>query len=720
MSFKLMEIKDEYRSLCDRIARDFFIPVMKEAVLYQRAVGFFSSTALIEISKGISSLVRNNGTIQLIASPHLSDEDIIAIEKGYEQRDHIIERALLRELVEGSDPLQCDRLNLLAYLISSGKMDIRIAVTRGERSIGIFHEKMGLFTDQDGNRIAFSGSMNESLTALSYNYESIDVFRDWENPKERSRVDSKARAFDALWSNVEPGVEVRDFPKAKEEIIRRFAIGEPDLMVDEHEFPSVHLSTGGPRVPQYVNIRPYQKDAIMAWEAAGFRGIFDMATGTGKTYTALAAIAHLYKYLNAKLAVIIVCPFQHLVEQWVEDIVNFGMKPIISYSASTQRDWRNRLRQAILSFTRGVSQHFCMVTTNATYSSDYVQEQIAKLRGNVLLVVDEAHNFGAENLRKLLNENIPYRLALSATIERNGDPEGTQCLFEYFGDRCITYTLKMAIDSHMLTPYYYHPILVTLNEEELSEYKDLTKKVISGIKKTKTGQISFTEYAKTLLLMRARLVAAAHDKIAQLKNQIKPYVNDKHMLVYCGATTMHDTGYAEGTSDEGESRQVDIVADMLGNELDMRVAKFTAENSAQERELLKERFFEGKHLQALIAIRCLDEGVNIPSIKTAFILASSTNPKEYVQRRGRVLRNFPGKTHADIYDFITLPFSPEDAMEYSEQDVSLVRGLAKRELVRMKDFASIAENPFDADELISLIQSAFQINEGEEDLDVRA
>jgi superfamily II DNA or RNA helicase len=217
-----------------------------------------------------------------------------------------------------------------------------------------------------------------------------------------------------------------------------------------------------------------------------------------------------------------------------------------------------------------------------------------------------------------------------------------------------------------------------------------------------------------LLIKRARLVAAASEKIIRLREQIAPYVKDSHILVYCGATTMKDVDYKDNQPPVDDMRQIDITTDLLGNELGMRVSKFTSEESAEERDVIKKEFADAKHLQALIAIRCLDEGVNIPSIKTAFILASSTNPKEYVQRRGRVLRTYKGKDFARIYDFITLPIPIDSLSSYSEEIVNSVKSLAVREMVRMKDFASISENPSEADSLIAEIVEAYDINPNEE------
>lgn len=714
MSFRDVDLKPEYRSRLDNVVRDFYNPVLGQAVMYKRAVGFFSSSALLSLTAGICGLIENGGMIQMIASPRLSPEDIDAINDGIRHRDDVIKEALLRELREPKGRFEEARLNLLSNLIAAGRLEIKIAFLDDDNTVGMFHEKLGLMYDSEGNVIAFSGSMNESANAFTTNYEAIDVFASW--TQDADRVYIKQSAFNAMWEDYEPSIKVMDFPDVKDEILLRYKVDNRiDTRLDDEpseiEFtPSDEAAiSAGPMIPTYVQMRPYQVDAIEEWVKRGYVGIFDMATGTGKTYTALAAISRLYSDMKQNLAVIIICPYQHLVEQWKEDIVAFGMKPIVCYSASSQRNWRERLKTGVTSFSLGVQDHFCMVSTNATFSIDYVQDLMLKLNGNVVLVVDEAHNFGAENLSKTLLPHIPYRLALSATIDRHGDPEGTQKLYDYFGEKCIEYTLKDAIDNDMLTPYYYHPVPVSLNEDELGNYLELTSKIQKNIHADKAGKIKLSEYAKMLLIKRARIVAGASEKIGTLRRLIADYKNDNQILVYCGATTMHDVDYQEGKPTIEEARQIDIVAGMLGNDLGMRVTKFTSEENAEERERIKVDFAEGIHLQALVAIRCLDEGVNIPSIRTAFIMASSTNPKEYIQRRGRVLRKFSGKRHAIIYDFVTLPIPLDKVNEYDSDVIESVKSLAKREIVRMKDFAAIAENPFDSDSLISEIQRSYNI-----------
>ena len=728
MSFKDLDIKAEYRSRLDNVVKDFYIPILENSVLYQRAVGFFSSSALLALSGGICGLIKNGGKIQLIASPRLSNEDIEAINDGLKKRDEVVKEVLLKEIREPQGKFEQVRFNLLSNLIAAGLLEIKIALLESNNEIGMFHEKVGLMYDSEDNIIAFSGSMNESANAFFTNHEAIDVFTSWTSDK--GRVLSKQAAFNAMWNDKEPGISVRNFPEIDKQIIKRYRRTEKiDTSLDDQfksdiddrikEEPKEKLNEEKimVRIPANVQMRQYQLEAIDEWSKRNYCGIFDMATGTGKTYTALAAIINLYNALNQNLAVIIICPYQHLVEQWKVDIIAFGMKPIVCYSASAQRNWKERLDTAVTSFNFNFKKHFCMVTTNATFSTDYVQRLMQKLKGNILLVVDEAHNFGADHLSKTLLPNIPYRLALSATIDRHGDPEGTQKLYNYFGGKCIEYTLKDAINNGMLTPYYYYPIVVSLNEDELNEYLELTTKINKGLSKDKFGKCKLNEYAKMLLIKRARIVAGASEKILKLREVMQDYHNDNQILVYCGATTMHDIDYREDKPPIDEARQIDIVSDMLGNELNMRVTKFTSEETASEREQIKENFAEGKHLQALVAIRCLDEGVNIPSICTAFILASSTNPKEYVQRRGRVLRKFPGKQYATIFDFITLPIPLEDIYQYDSNVINSAKSLARREIIRMKDFAEIAENPFESDSLISEIQEAYDIESNDEEGD---
>lgn len=402
-----------------------------------------------------------------------------------------------------------------------------------------------------------------------------------------------------------------------------------------------------------------------------------------------------------------------MVEQWVEDIVLFGMKPIIGYSSSIQRSWKKNLESAIRDQKLKVRKRefFCFVTTNATFSSEFVQNQLSKIRSDILLMVDEAHNFGSDNLRRLLLPNYKYRLALSATLDRHGDPEGTEALYRYFGGKCIEYSLEKAIGEGKLTPYKYYPVIVSLSDIELQEYDNLTTQIAKCLTKDKRGKTVLSEKGKRLALQRSRLVAGASGKIQALEKYIMPYIEDKHILVYCGATTVFDGNQENMQIDNDEIRQIDLVTDLLGNKLHMKVSQFTSKENVEERNILKREFADGSNLQALIAIKCLDEGVNIPKIKTAFILASTNNPKEYIQRRGRVLRLAEGKDYAEIYDFITLPRKLDEVTGITEEQMKRELTLVKNELCRAEEFARIALNSVTASAIIDDIRTAYDLQD---------
>ena len=704
MSLRDIQIDSEYRTLSCDMANDFYIPMLGEAILYKRAVGFFSSSALAAISAGIYELYENGGKIQLIASPRLSLEDIEAINDGYQKREEIIKGALKRELEDCTDFCQQNRLNLLATLIAKGILDIRIAVTIGKKGIGMYHEKMGLIEDIEGNIVAFSGSMNETDTAIHDNYEAIDVFCSWIST-DNKRVERKNQAFTKMWDGLDENICVMKFPEIEKEFIEKYQMGDIDAKLLKEGWAAYHVKpTFGLVKPEWLNLYDYQQEAIKKWQANDYCGIFDMATGTGKTLTALGAVAELCKNVK-RLAVIIVCPYQHLVEQWVEDIRAFGANPIIGYSGSSYTNYKRELKNRIFNFNYKITDFFCFITTNASFMSKAINEEIRKLTQDTILVVDEAHNFGAKNLQNTLQLDFTYRLALSATLERQGDEDGTTVLKNFFGNKCIEYGLERAIAEKKLTPYYYYPVIVYLTDEELEKYQLYTSKIIQNIVRRKDKTI-VTNLAKEFMLKRARLVAGASEKIEKLREMANDFKNEKNMLIYCGATNVQGN---DKSSDE-DIRQIDYISRMLNFDFGMHTAQFTSREDSNERKRRLEEFQDGE-IQALIAIKCLDEGVNVPAIKTAYILASTTNPKEYIQRRGRVLRLYPGKEAAYIYDFITLPRELTTVENTSAELAKSERALVVKEIKRMREFCHISLNPYETQMLIMDLRDIYNVTE---------
>ena len=698
----IKNIKIEYTTNYDNVVTSFYIPCLKEAVEYKRAVGYFSSTILLQISQGLGALATKGGKVKLLVSPRLTEDDYLAIEKGYKIKDYVTKK-LVDEYDENIEFEQKeDRFALLSYLIANNILDIKIVVLEKDSDLSIYHEKLGIMRDDEDNIISFSGSGNETYNAFNGNYEAFDVFCSWKSEDSFERCMTKDCRFDRLWENSEKGTITIPFPDViKNKILKHNPKGINFLKLDEDLvkiYQKKIVNEPYPKVEMLNKLRDYQLEAITNWKKNNYHGIFDMATGTGKTFTACGAITKLFDETN-RLFVVICCPYIHLVDQWYDEVEQFNIKPIRCYSEVGDD---KEIKRLVLDFKQKRTDFACMITTNRTFQlklQDYIQENI----NDTLLVVDEAHNFGSSNLRKCMEINYPYRLALSATIDRYGDEIGTKRLYDFFGKIVFTYSLEKAIRDGMLTPYKYYPIVVNLTEEERNEYYELTEK----IKKFHfTGDDEIPSGLQMLLIKRARIIASASNKISRLKELLVSYKDANNLLVYCGAVKYGEYDYEKASE---EKKQIDVVLEIMNKDLGIRTSRFTSEEKPKERSKIIDAY-KNDLIQALVAIKCLDEGVNIPAIKTAFILASSTNPKEYIQRRGRVLRKFPGKIYAEIYDFITIPRSIDETNLELTGHSQVDRNLVERELSRVEDFASLSINPSDSYRTINEIRDKYEID----------
>ncbi len=449
-----------------------------------------------------------------------------------------------------------------------------------------------------------------------------------------------------------------------------------------HVSPGKQPAPGCPRIPSWLQLRGYQQQAIANWFGNNGRGTLKMATGSGKTITGLAIATELYHKIGLQV-LLVVCPYRHLVTQWARECEKFGInEPILAFESL--RRWQDKLSTQLYNVHSGNQPFLTVITTNSTLISDGFQSQLNYLPQKTLIIGDEAHNLGAPRLEESLPRNIGLRLALSATPERYFDEDGTQSLFDYFGTVLQPeFTLRDAIQQGALVHYLYHPILVELTESEAQSYIKITRKIgRSLIYRQREGQPDSifdeeNEDLKTLLMKRARIIGSAANKLDALRDLMYNRLDTSHTLFYCG------DGSTEST------HQLKAVTRILGTELGYRVNTYTAETSLEEREVLRHQFEIGE-LQGLVAIRCLDEGVDIPAIQTAVILASSGNPRQFIQRRGRVLRPHPGKERATLFDTIVLP------PELDRETLQVERNLLRRELRRLVEFADLADNAGEA------------------------
>ncbi len=701
MSFKEIPIEIRYRSNDSNFTTDFLIPVLMETVLYKRAVGFFSTSALIDLSVGLFDLAKRGGKVQLVCSPELSEDDIEAIDMGYRKRDEVITNSLISAITNPVTEFEEERLNLIANMIANGTLDIKLAFMTEFTGSNLYHEKIAIFIDAEGNRVSHTGSMNESHGGMVDNFESIYTFCSFGDGSQQKAVYASEKDFDMLWANTTNKLEVIEFPQIVKEKLLKFKRDTVDFSTDQRQFNVAEYlkSKRQYSIPQGIKFRKYQDDAVKAWFEQGCRGVFSMCTGSGKTWTALRCMVNLAQIYNDHLATIILCPYIHLVSQWEEDAVNWGPDPIIAHSKSPQKDWAKALKRAFKRF-RKEGKPFVCITVNDSFASEKVQALIRTISPdeNFLIIGDEAHNLGSKRLSKLLPENIKNRIGLSATIERHMDHTGTKALFDYFGEEVINFELKDAIEQGALVHYDYHPIPVYLTAEELDRYQEITKQLRRYIV-IENNVPKISESGKLLLFRRNRILAGAKNKVALLMDMIEPYKDDKYILVYCGAAMTSDD------ESDVEERQIDLITSKLRNELKMSVQRFTAEENLAERVNIKKYFATGQY-QAITAIKCLDEGVNIPGIKTAFILSSSRNPKEFIQRRGRLLRKAEGKEKAVIYDFVTLPRPLDDVVRGDyESDKSIIIG----ELARISEFGELSDNYIEAELMKDKIMDAYDV-----------
>jgi DNA phosphorothioation system restriction enzyme len=669
------------------IIRDFFNPALVASVRYDRGVGFFSAAWLRLAAQGMTTFAANNGYARWVTSPILSEDDWRALQEGSVARtDETLRQAMEANIHDLRKALNEETLSALAWLVADGILDFKLALPRNKLDQGEFHDKFGIFTDPEGNQVSFNGSYNDSIQGTR-NYESIKIFTSAQ-PVLALLVKADNDRFARLWSNNDPNVQVFDLPEAaKTNIIKLRTQSRP---YPEPNTEQLSLISGGgslayvpkPTMPASVELRDYQNEAITAWFDHDCRGLLEMATGTGKTITALSASVRLYER-EKRLAVIMTVPYQHLVDQWQKESQPFGFRPILAYQSKAS--WFDQLNSMVMDFTSGYRDTFSVITTHTTFASPDFQAIIARLFGPCLILADEAHHLGSERSRQCYPEHISYRLALSATPDRWFDDDGTAALRGYFGDTVFSFPLEKAIGVS-LTPYYYYPHLVQLTSDELADYQELSAKIaqLAG-RDDERAQ----ESMKLLLMRRAELLNRAANKIAELSRLIDESDQIEHTLFYC----------APG--------QIDDVQRLLGWDHGLLVQRFTAEEDTRERQQRLIDFARGE-IQALVAMKCLDEGVDVPSTKTAYIMASSSNPREFIQRRGRVLRKSPGKEFSVIHDMIAVPPTAW-AIAQDSATFNIERGIIRKELERFKEFASPAMNKHKALDVIWEIASRYNL-----------
>jgi superfamily II DNA or RNA helicase len=667
------------------MAGELYVPALSVAVRYDRGVGFFSSGWLQVVAQGMVQFAANGGRARVITSPILAAADWEALQMGDAARTNpLLRAALMRNIDALAMQLERETLSALAWMVADRVLTFKLALPQKKLAGGDFHDKFGIFTDSDGNQVSFNGSPNESIQGF-HNYESNKIFKSWE-PGFAPLVEADVKRFERLWNNEDPNVRVFELPEAAREQIVRLREGqrpypEPEwVRLQKLKEGTITYQPTRPHIPAKITLRPYQEEAINAWFKNGNHGLFEMATGTGKTITALAAAVRLFEQ-KKRLILVVACPYKHLVNQWAKEARQFGFRPLCV--AEARNKWEDDVATELRDFRKQYNDIVTLITTNKSLTEGRFPELMQEMWRDALFISDEAHYAGAAVMLRSLPQDAPWRMGLSATPIRHYDEDGSEGILDYFGDIVFSFPLEKAI-GEFLTPYYYHPIPVEMTEDEFTEFCVLTEKLRKHLH-TNNDQLS--DAGQKIAIQRARIQNNSVSKLEWLQENIERYAKFKHTLFYVGDRIFSD------------------VQQLLGLGKRIRIHEFThRQTSNEERQQILTRFASGD-LQALVAMRCLDEGVDVPPTRTAYFLASSGNPREFVQRRGRVLRRFEGKDFAVIYDLISIP--PLDYIEVgsAHPEYNAIRAAIRREYRRIQEFASMAENHYQAlDQLFDIVQ----------------
>lgn len=672
------DLRISYRSGADDLATEFYEQCLTRSKTYWRAAGYFSSSIFLITGPEILRFSQRGGQIRLICSPCLSSGDIEKIRQGYTSREDALTDHLSTEVAELSrDRNRSYPLAVLSTLIKFGILEIRIGL-KGQGA-GIYHEKLGLFKDAQGNIVSFIGSANETFYAWSNegNVESIETFKSWVGDG-NDRTQRHARDFDDLWNNRAKGIIVLPIPQAIERGLLSIAHNDlSDIDIDK-ALESLKKTTNISQVKKR-NLLPHQANAIEAWEINKCRGILKHATGSGKTFTALSIVKdHASKHLPS----LIIVPSKILLQQWQKEIRDEIPEANILLVGGGNSLWaRDGIVEAMLAEQQS-SEPSILLATIQTASTEGFLKRIRR-PDNILLVADEVHQTGSDRNKEIYNLNAGKRLGLSATPERYGDPSGTKEMLTYFGAILEpVVSLYDAINSGRLVNYEYHPEVVRLTGEENERWKLITKEIRKEVARTNKEGFPFivSDRAKLLLIQRSRISKKAIQKIdVAAEILVKHKKKGEHWLVYC--------------------EDIDQLVLLRSHLLEIGIESFTyySEMPGDPQETLEAY----KRLGGiLLSIKCLDEGVDIPVISHALILASSQNPRQFIQRRGRVLRADGVKLTATLYDTFVVPESLDEdlgqesllrteltrAYEFSRHAVNIDSGFKLREIANRFGF----------------------------------
>jgi superfamily II DNA or RNA helicase len=699
----------------DDLVEGFYKPALKNNCnLYQRMSGFFTSTSFSHVVQEILDFIERDGKIELITSPNLSTMDKETIEQSVDDPEKLISEIFFKDLKNDLDNLKINFAKLLGYMLTHNKLEIKIAINKDRK--GMYHDKIGIMHFDDGEKISFSGSANETSAAWKFNSEQLEVFTTWGGDRDNISIRNHQRWFNRVWQSDVDELEIFNLPVAVKDHLLEISPKSDEEHIQVME--KIKETLGQTSKKSKMGLYDYQKDARDEWIKNGCNGLFAMATGTGKTFAAFSCMNKIQN-THERTAIIIACPQKHLVEQWYEELsdYNSGMpeedKVDFSTSVLCNSDypkWRDdfdkildQVNEKPLGYSEFSKNNFIVFVTHATLGKvghNSFNEKIDSIKGlKKFIIIDEVHNITEESSKTRFREDYDFRLGLSATPDRHLDTVGTDIIYNYFDKAVYDLSLKRAIKEGYLCKYHYYPTYVELTVNEAEIYDDLTTSIAIIEEKKSRGAYHPEKGEFDPYLARAQLIQAAANKLDKLKEILTDMRNSlEQTLVYC--TSNPSLGFPKGAPTQLiEVQKILSARNIVSDSVTWR------DKTKDRRKILRD--LANDHFDCVTAVRCLDEGVDIPSVKLGIFMASSGNPKQFIQRRGRVLRKSEktGKTRAKIYDILVTPHIPD------EDNIGTVRErkLIANELLRCKEFASLSDNEDVAKESIGEILEGFKI-----------
>lgn len=692
---------------------DFFNKALSNSSRLDLGLGYFSSACFNVLASGFAHFVKNGGKMRLYINPNVSEEDYNLLrnsDRGEFEQYMINSYNELRKIFSRRDELF---FRCLAYLIRNQRIEVKIVLLKED---GIAHEKFGVFTDTEGNEVAFNGSMNLTAHGLTKNIDTIDAVCSWRSFDDKKRIRCYHDDFKCIWDCEDPDILVYPAEDFCKHIVTEYPSDDVDeLVILEKDVVREILTENymanqeEPHFPQKFKDGPrkYQTDAYDEWKKRGKQGIFAMATGTGKTITALNCALEEYRE-DGFYRLLILVPSLALVEQWGDEVRNFNYRNVIKVS-SENATWKQDLAKMTMKMGFGRNVNYVIIATYQSFVMTDFQVLLPRLSRGAILIADEAHNIGSNSVREAFrNLAITRRIALSATPNRVYDEEGTreiECFFHDTYPYTYSFSMRRAIQEERLMPYFYFPYPVKLEEDEMEEYANITHQLVQ-LYNNKDG-FSDPERARKLLLIRKNILHKAKNKMMVFKNIIQDIGENK--LRYC---FVYSAAGKRSRSDECDDEQLDeyilqemqkVLKETFPN---VTCNSYTGEDSKVARKQKLTAFADGL-LNVLFAKNCLDEGVDVPRAEYGIFTSSTGNPRQFVQRRGRLLRRHDDKQFAFIFDMVVVPnfYSPY----YDRSFWRMEKNMVENEMRRVANFGSMASNYYSGalnvlDEILSFYE----------------